>query len=308
MNIDKIDDKLYKAIYGKLRVGNCEEIWNKIKNDKKILMEAVEITKDKFGQKNLVKGLTIADCMLENYDDVDITSYNKLINSIYAKKDVARIVMKGASNGGFSFLLQSLWNPNLKLTEEQKKFAVDEAMNKIGTIRYADFTNDFSRKLDDLGINDEDITYINVGGINPIGKKSGTMYINNLLYSLNDSQVHGKGYFDIRYWILRNPNWTIEEKQKLIMDFWYCDSDYEEYLEQWEWGIVNDPVNFKDEPTSLFEKIYIYDYKYETLLKFYGNKEITNRIWDEIEFCKLMRSLRTPKYEDEYQNIKVKRA
>ncbi len=44
----------------------------------------------------------------------------------------------------------------------------------------------------------------------------------------------GQGYFDIRYHILRNPNWALEEKQRLIMDFWYDDDDYEEALEQWE--------------------------------------------------------------------------
>lgn len=29
------------------------------------------------------------------------------------------------------------------------------------------------------------------------------------------------------------------------MDFWYDDETYDEYLEQWEWGIINDSVNYK---------------------------------------------------------------
>ena len=62
--------------------------------------------------------------------------YDKLVKSIYNNKDIARIVLDGYSNGGFSFLLMSLWNPTLKLTEEQKQFAVSEAMNKIGTVKY----------------------------------------------------------------------------------------------------------------------------------------------------------------------------
>lgn len=71
--------------------------------------------------------------MLMNYNFVDEVAYKKLISSIYTNKDIARIVINGASNGGYSFLLMSLWNHNLKLTEEQKAFAVNEAMNKIGT-------------------------------------------------------------------------------------------------------------------------------------------------------------------------------
>ena len=81
------------------------------------------------------------------------------------------------------------------------------------------------------------------------------------------------------------------------MDFWYDDQIYDEYLEQWEWGIINDPVNFKGNPHSLLEKTDLYEYTYEFLLKFYQNKEITTRIWNEINFCKHMRKLRPRKWE-----------
>ena len=57
----------------------------------------------------------------------------------------------------------------------------------------------------------------------------------------------GQGYFDIRYHILRNPNWTLEEKQRLIMDFWYDDDDYEEALEQWE---LDEPYEKVLKPTT----------------------------------------------------------
>ena len=74
--------------------------------------------------------------MLIDYNSIDEVAHNNLINSIYTNTDIARIVMDGAANGGYSFLLMSLWNYNLKLTEEQKAFAVNEAMNKIGTVRW----------------------------------------------------------------------------------------------------------------------------------------------------------------------------
>ena len=43
-----------------------------------------------------------------------------MIENIYSNTDIARIVVDGYANGGFSFLLMSLWNHNLKLTEEQQ--------------------------------------------------------------------------------------------------------------------------------------------------------------------------------------------
>ena len=151
-------------------------------------------------------------------------AYNNLINSIYTNTDIARIVMDGAANGGYSFLLMSLWNHNLKLTEEQKAFAVNEAMNKIGTARWQQSEEEFSKKLDDMGINDDNTTFINIDGcINPIGQKSGAQYMNYMFSTLSTTQAHGTGEFDIRYHILRNPNWSLDEKQKLIMDFWYDD-------------------------------------------------------------------------------------
>lgn len=92
------------------------------------------------------------------------------------------------------------------------------------------------------------------------------------------------------------------------MDFWYSDKEYKEYLNQRGWGIVNDEANYKDGLIPLFLIECLYDVKYEVLLKFYGDKETTHRIWEEINFCKLMRELRPPKYKDEYLVQKTKRA
>ena len=302
-NIEKLDDELYKAAYGLPIIGDYKEIWSKIKSNPAILREAVKIQKDKFNEKDIVKGLTICDAILTYYEDVDSIAYNSLINAIYANKDIARIVIDGASNGGFSFLLMSLLNPNLKLTESQKEFAVNEAMNKIGTKRWIQKEEHLAQKLNEQGINDDEVVVMDIGGcINPIGQKSGSIYINRMFASLSTEQAHGTGEFDIRYHILRNPNWTLAEKQKLIMDFWADDVTYEECLEQWEWAIVNNSANYKADSDSLFEEMYIYECTYDLLLEFYGDKKITDYIWSEIQFCRQMNEFRPKQGELELKS------
>lgn len=301
VDIEKFDDELYLAAYGLPRVGNYEDIWNSIKSNPEILREAVKVRKDKHDQKDLVKGLAIAEAVLIDYESVDKVAYNDLIKNIYSNTDIARIVINGASNGGYSFLLMSLWNPNLKLNDEQKGFAVNEAMNKIGTTRWKERKEIFSKSLDAMGVSDDNTAFIDIdGSINPIGEKTGTEYFNYLVSSCSDAQAHGIGVFDIRYCILKNPNWNLAEKQKLIMDFWYDYEEYDEHLEEWEWNIVNDTANYKNEILPLISKDELYEYTYDMLLNIYGNKKKADRIWEEIQFCKQMHELRPQQWELEY--------
>ena len=301
-----IDDKLYYAKYCDGKVGNTEKIWRSIKNNRELLEWAIKPTKDKFGERDLVNGLAICEDILVDFNNVDNEVYQKLVGLIYSNKQIARIVLDGYSNGGYSYLLMTLWNPNLKLTEDQKAFAVDEAMNKIGTTRYENAMNEYSKELEGKGITDEQTMYTGFGGsINPVGAKTGNMYMAGLFSSLSDTQAHGSGDFDIRYWILRNPNWSFEEKQKLIMDFWADDEDYDETLEQWECGIVNYHANYKGTPIPLFERDELYECSYGALLKFYGDKETTDRIWEEIQFCKQMHQLRPQKWELKFVKPRV---
>lgn len=159
-------------------------------------------------------------------------------------------------------------------------------LNKIGTTRYENDMNNYSQKLDENGITDEQTMYTEFSGsINPVGAKTGSMYMASIFASLSNTQAHGHGDFDIRYWILRNPNWTLYEKQKLIMDFWADDDVYDEVLEQLEWGVANNSANYKGETLPQFDKFQMYENSYEELLKFYGNKNTTDRIWTEIQFC-----------------------
>ena len=309
MNIRQIDDKLYMAAFSPNAVGDYVEIWDSIKNNDEVLTEAIKVEKDKFGERDLVKGLSICHFMLIDYKTVNKEIYQNLVNLIYSNTEIARIVIDGYSNGGYSYLLMTLWNHDLVLTEEQKQFAVSEAMNKIGTKRWAENQKKFELELANRGITNDKTTYINLGGsINPIGEKAATEYVNSMFSSLSDSQAHGTKPFDIRYQILFNPNWTNEEKQKLIYDF-YTDSEaYDEYLGEWEWGIINENVNDKGKSMPELDMDLLYDYTYDNLLKLYNHdKETTDLIWNQINFCRLMHELRPQQWELEFESPKVKK-
>ena len=56
-NFRQIEDELYISIYGIPKKGDSNQIWNSIKFNDKILAEAIGVEKDKFGQRDLVKGL-----------------------------------------------------------------------------------------------------------------------------------------------------------------------------------------------------------------------------------------------------------
>ena len=296
--IDVLENELYGCIYTIPRLKNYNKIWSKISSDKEILKEAITITRDKFDERDTVVAPTICDSILFNHEEVDRDIYETLVKAIYSNRDIARTVMDGASNGGNSFLLMTLWNQNLKLTEEQKAFAVDEAMNKIGTVRYQNNRDEYNKALKNKGINDK--MTINIPDTNiPIGLETYYMRINYLASLLSTTQAHGKGEFDIRFWILRNSNWSTSEKEKLVHDFWYDEEDFKTCLIEWESAIINDPVNFKDSE-FLFETFDIYECTYQMLLEFYKDKETADRIWDEIEFCKTMRKLREVSNKKEF--------
>ena len=303
---ERYDNELYISKYGIPIIGSLTEIWNKIKENKELLSWAIKSKKDKYGERDLVNGLAICDSILVDYENVDSDIYKELVDLIYSNEQIARIVLDGYSNGGFSYLLMTLWNPNLILTEEQKLFAVNEAMNKIGTVRYQKVMDEYSKKLDEKGITDEQTLFVEFGdSINPIGAKTGKMYMARLFKLLSDTQAHGNGVFDIRYWILRNPNWSTGEKQKLIMDFWYDDEDFDDTLEQWEWEIANDSANYRGEALTIFDKSEMYEYSYDDLLEFYEDKKTADRVWKEINFCKQMHLLRLGQWGLEESKLRV---
>ena len=48
----------------------------------------------------------------------------------------------------------------------------------------------------------------------------------------------------------------------------------------------------------------MYDVSYEDLLKIFDDKEITDCIWEDIQFCKLMHQLRPQQWELDDQEQK----
>lgn len=301
-DIRKIDDKLYGAIYDICSPykSKKDEIWKEIKEDKEVLREAIQVERNKFDERDILKGITIANCMLRDFSNIDKDVYQELVNTIYSNKDIARCVIDGYSNGGNSYLLMTLWNFDLKLTEEQKAFAVDEAMNKMGTVRHKQAMDEYEKKLNDKGITDDIIVTMDLDGcVNPVGAKTGNMYMASIFNSISETQAHGSGEFDIRYWILRNPNWTYEEKAKLINDFYADDDVYEECLDIWEWDLLDEDSLLHDGVTIL-EKYMLQEYTMRDLIELYGNVDTAKRVMEEVDFFKLMHKLRPTLSEIEW--------
>lgn len=306
--VKKIDSQLYEARYIDCNREETLKIWDSIKTNNEVLKIATTVVRDRFDEGDTVIGLAICDAMLIDYDSIDKGIYQKLVNKIYSNTDIARTVIDGAANGGLSYLLMTLWNQKLKLTPEQKQFAVCEAMNKIGTKKYYQEQENYRQKLLSKGVTDDNVSVIDIdGSVNPIGQLSGSMYLTSVFCSLDDSQAHGMGVFDIRYHILKNNNFSLEEKRQLVYDFYASGDDtWDEVLEQFEWGIINDNVNFKNTELSIMDIDFLYDYSKNDLIKMYGNREDAQKIFDEIQFCHLMHQIRPQQWEIKNANDEVK--
>ena len=107
-DIKRVDDELYKAIFVFKNIGKYEDIWEFVKENPKFQREAIKVKRDKFNEADTLTGLAIVDTMLKNYKEADQKVYQELINIIYSNVDIARTVIDGAANGGYSFLLMSL--------------------------------------------------------------------------------------------------------------------------------------------------------------------------------------------------------
>ena len=164
-------------------------------------------------------------------------------------------------------------------------------MNKKGTIKYEKLEQEYFKNNNYKEI----IKYIKSG--KTIDKKDKKLigqyfdYINNIFCL---SQTHGNGYFDIRYQILKNPNWSIEEKRKLVYDFYYDDEDWINHLNAFEIRIINDE-GISEDSEYFLSPYYLFDYSYEDILKLCINEKIAEKIWAEIEFCRQMNEIRPPK-------------
>lgn len=114
--------------------------------------------------------------------------------------------------------------------------------------------------------------------------------------AINYELVHGfEGAYNIRYYILKNPNWSILEKRNLLYKFWNME-EYSRVLNKWQCDVVNHFYDCFDQDTRPFyENDEIMSMSYNDLLRLLPVEEIIiKKIYDEIEFCNTMMKLRTP--------------
>ncbi len=305
--VKKIDDELYRVTYQQPDLEKAENLWRSIKGDFKLLQTAMQVVKSKYYERDTFLATAIVECMLIDYPKADedpnqlsliedctyASVYKSLVDKIYSNSDLARIVLDGYSNGGNSFLFYTLLNNGLKLNDEQRAFAIEEAMNKIGTTKYSKQMADFEKELDAEGVTDK-ITVV-VPEFGPIGKRTLSIYVTEMLMSMDRNQAHGRGEFDIRYYILKNHNFA-DKMQQLIHDFFASAEEYDAIIEYWEWNIVNlcqredvnsDPIIYLDEIMFIREE--------EVFRRL--SSEQANEIMDEINFIRKLRELRPMQWE-----------
>lgn len=292
--LEKLENDLYKARYIDKDYVKRQSIWNEIKEDKGLLRLAIEVVKDKFGKRDTFRANAVTECILLNPEVVDKEIYQELVDKIYSSTDLARIVLDGASNGGYSFLLYTIQNDDLELTEEQREFALSEAMNKRGTLKSEKVTLDYEAKLDGLEITDDKT--IPIPGIGPCGAKTANLFLASICNRISDTQAHGFGDYDIRYYILKNHNFE-DKFDRLIFDFYSNAKRYDGLVDMWECDIVDmcrpngnsEPVVYVDEvmyitPEELYERL---------------PKAIAEKVIKEIAFIKRIHEARPLQYEFE---------
>lgn len=119
---------------------------------------------------------------------------------------------------------------------------------------------------------------------------------NYVLYMVSqDGPISGnRGGFGIYYWILRNSNWSIEEKLEFLYKFYPDDEDYDETLGIWHDDVLEEAQNCLKEYCYELDEMDLCDCTYEDLLSFLNNKEAADKVLELLEFFKLMITLRPP--------------
>lgn len=189
--VNDFDNELFNLLYIDKNYAEVKMTWDSIKTDDLLLLAASEVIRDKFDERDIFTGNCIVELILKNPNDVNKGIYEDVVNKIYANDDLSKIVLNGYSNDGCPFLLYTLMNNNLKLSDLQK--------NKVYNLAIEQF---FTEKTQAHG------------GINYLTTKNGC----------------GNFPYDIRYWILHNNNWNEDEKLQMIYDFYSSEEFYARFL------------------------------------------------------------------------------
>lgn len=222
----------FEKVYYSNDQNKIKKLWNKISENTELLEYATKKDNGSF-ISNLIVYQILSD---KNFYNTKI--YRDIIDIIYYNKIIARQKIGNSE----SFLMKTLENEELKLTNEQKLFLIFEAENSPFTEKY---------------------------------------YKENLKHQ---STVHGNGIFDIRYKLLENNNFSLQEKKNLII-LLYPDDDIKlSILEELQWKIQHILSNFpiRDD---------FYNLTKEDLIYIIGSNEIENDIIEKIELCRHIKKI-----------------
>lgn len=245
------DQKLYSTIYSNPKRGSYEELKRQIileQGENGILKNAIKIKTNQEGDLTVLAP-TICEEILTNPQDVREDIYQELVDLIYISSQIGR---EKAPNMDSSFLVQTLRNHDLILTQDQKNIAVTDALSMPGAIFFMD-----------------------QGSL----KK----------YNLTN---HGLHSFDIRYEILMNPNWRIEEKADLVYRFYNHDLDFHTALEDWKENIVNNSSFYSIHGFEAMHKEKLYEYQEHDFMKYYPLKDQRKNVMEEVRMCELLEQMR----------------
>ena len=118
----------------------------------------------------------------------------------------------------------------------------------------------------------------------PLTEEQKSYVVDEALTSKTAAHTYGND-FDIRYWILRNYNWTNAEKEELVLKLFPNDAfDYEMALEKWKYDVLNSYHHFNGHTLSSDDMENLFDYTYDDLYDIYGNEEAANELAEEIAF------------------------
>lgn len=263
-----IDNELYQCLYlpGKVNLKRASYLWEEVCRYPELLRIAIEEVFADTTHRKTVRGETICDLILKHPDQVPEDIYLALVDTVYGEQDIARTVKNGDCNGGESFLLMTLQNYELKLTSTQQSFALSEAMNKMGTTKT-----------------------VKTGVFGMIGI----------------TQVHGVDPFDIRYEILRNPNFPEDKKQSFVYNFYANDEDWEKHLNDWGnmvasfigMGVGEDPINFVDSILTMDS------FDISSIIE---DENVSTEIIDALEFVQRMHQYRPYTISRKKPIVKIK--
>lgn len=140
LSVKKWDDKIYHALHVKEDLEKFNELWDVLRKNEKLLLEASDVKKDKWNINNTVVAPAICECMLLDAKKVPHDILKKLLSVIYSDVDIAQIVVHGFSNDGFSLLIMALAYHDFILSSVQKAFVEAQLKSHAaGTRRLSHF-------------------------------------------------------------------------------------------------------------------------------------------------------------------------